>query len=169
MEFLNSVYCWFAELKPAVWVALIALVTSVVVACQNWRHNRLSVIPNLDLHRDISVSPPTVSLDSNGIGPAIVEELVVEAEGEFYLLNTISGMEAFAEKYASLLADHSPYKVLSKGVYIKAGETVPILNFKPTNEEPDVGGFIKHLKFTGKWKSVYGQDFDESFKFEDND
>jgi hypothetical protein len=160
MDVLNAIYCWFAKPEPAVWIALIALMTSVVVAYQNWKHNRLSVLPNIDLHRNIESSPGFVAIESSGVGPAIIERIIVRAEDKSYDLSTLSGMTTFFEQYDSLLSE---YQVVEKGVFLLPGASKSILKFKSL-DEARIGAFLSQLSFTIKWKSVYGKRFDTVMK-----
>ena len=88
MDVLNIIYYWFAELEPAIWVALFALTLSIVVAFQNWKHNRLSLLPNIDLHHNTTVGKPReITIISSGIGPAIIEEIIIIVEDKHYSMN----------------------------------------------------------------------------------
>ena len=156
MDILNAIYSWFTKLEPAVWIALCALMTSVVVAWQNWRHNRLSVLPNVDLHCNIEASPGFVGIESSGVGPAIIDRITVRAEDKSYILNTLSGMTTFFEQYDSML---SGYQVVEAGVFLLPGDSKAILKFKSIDEALQ-GAFLSQLSFTIKWKSVYDQKFD---------
>jgi len=153
MEALWSIYCWLAQLDPAVWVALFALALSIVVASQNWEHNRLSVLPNIDVHRN-TISR-TLMIESSGVGPAIIDEITVTMENKSYNLSTLEGMSDFYTRYGNIIASN---QVLGEGVFLLPGEKRNILNFKDI-EENLIGEFLSHLSFSIKWKSVYGEEF----------
>jgi len=77
-----------ALLEIALWapifVAVMALVLSIVVAWQNWRHNRLSVKPILTFDGLLHKGPSEfkLALANKGVGPAIITEVEFRLDGE---------------------------------------------------------------------------------------
>ena len=65
-------------------IAVCALVLSVIVAWQNWQHNKLSVKPILNLNLDASTAPLDIKsvLTNNGTGPAIITEVRYFVDGK---------------------------------------------------------------------------------------
>jgi len=150
----------FSIFEPAVWIALAALITSVGALIQNWRHDKLSVFPNIDIHR-IDGASGYLALESTGLGPAKLIEVRATIEGKDFIISTFEGMQDFLER-PELLGLIVEYHILSYGGYYQPNSTQKIFIF---SEIPNsrVRDFFNSHAFSVKWESIYGEEFNKSF------
>jgi hypothetical protein len=154
MEYLNSILDWVGKLEPEVWVAIAAMFLSVVVISQNRKHNRLSVKPNIDVHRNLQGGPHILTLLNSGVGPAIIETLAIEVDGEKYRVDSFEGMDKFSRKYPVISS-----LFLEPGSYLSAGQSRDIVTFNPTFSERSIAA----MSLTIEWKSIYNEKFKIKF------
>lgn len=157
---MKSIGDFFSLLEPGVWVAIVALLTSIVFAVQNWRHNKLTVRPNLDITRDTQSRPARILIASSGIGPAIVKKIEARIDGKVFELSTLEGMVAFFDDYEDIL---SGYSVMEDGVYLLPGQSKNILEFAPDGEAT-LGAFMAKLSFSLEWQSIYSENYSAVMK-----
>lgn len=82
-------------------VALAAVGLAVWEGLENRRHNRLSVVPNVDAARDFDMREQTFSfgLLSSGLGPALIRDLRIYLDGERVYDRDPDGQFAWAKVY----------------------------------------------------------------------
>jgi len=154
LEFLNSMFSWLLEIDPLVLIALSALLLSVVVAYQNHRHNKLSVKPNVDLHRNSQVIPYCLTIKNTGVGPAIIESITIEAKGRNFKIDSREGMKEFMARN-HVASSH----IIEPETYLSPGDSIDIATFGllPSNR------LIDKMSLTIKWRSIYNEKFGHTF------
>lgn len=82
-------------------VALAAVGLAVWEGLENRRHNRLSVVPNVDAVRDFDMREQTFrfGLLSSGLGPAVVHDLSIYLDGNMVYDKDSDSQNAWAEIY----------------------------------------------------------------------
>jgi hypothetical protein len=73
---------WLRQIAPGA-VALAAILLAVWEGFENRRHNRLSVVPNVDASRNFDMRGQKfdMGLLSSGLGPAVVQDLRIFVDG----------------------------------------------------------------------------------------
>ena len=159
-----AIMAWISEqlsiFEPAVWVALFALLTTVVMSYQNWKHNRLSVIPNVDLNRYFLGKNSYINLESTGLGPAKIEKLTVTIEDKSFNLCTHKGLHNFLKDFGDEYISQST--VIGEGKFMPPNTIQQLFRFKEENPKA-VALFMSHLSFAITFSSVYGEEFSESY------
>lgn len=159
MDILADISGWLGAFEAATWaavIALCALAATIIVACQNRHHNRLSVTPNVDFIRDPTSNPATLVIKNTGIGPAIISDLAIGMADESYSFCSRDEIGEF-KKRSSQNVD--VYFGGGKGIYLLPGDSIELLKLKPI-DRAKAEIFLGELSATVKWESLYGKKFE---------
>ncbi len=152
----------FIVAASAALIALAALGVSIWQGVLTRRHNKLSVTPHLRLdgHLDYR-NPIEITLENCGIGPAFIEQFVLELDGK-----AIGGSrrERIAKLLAALNLEQDVYFFTAvQGDSIKPGESQVLLSFPDSANNVVVNETIREVlprvKFFIIYKSIYGDRF----------
>lgn len=130
----------------AMFTAFMALLVSIYEGYEIRKHNRLSVRPHLITEINIKgVRQETVIIKNGGLGPAIIDEFEIFANGK--------KMESWNDAMNEIkLTKFSSLTNLAEGDVIKSGERLNIVVLDTISEN-------FNLKFNLKFKSMYDEDF----------
>lgn len=126
--------------------AFMALIVSIYEGYEIRKHNRLSVRPHLITEINIKgVRQESIIIKNGGLGPAIIKEFEIFANGKKMKFWNDAMNEIKLTKFSSLTN-------LAEGDVIKSGERLPIVVL-----DTIIDNF--NLSFNLKFKSMYDEDF----------
>tara|TARA_R110002051_G_scaffold181774_1_gene251293 strand:+ start:66439 stop:66885 length:447 start_codon:yes stop_codon:yes gene_type:complete len=130
----------------AMFTAFMALIVSIYEGYEIRKHNRLSVRPHLITEINIKgVRQESIIIKNGGLGPAIIKEFEIFANGKKMKFWNDAMNEIKLTKFSSLTN-------LAEGDVIKSGERLPIVVL-----DTIIDNF--NLSFNLKFKSMYDEDF----------
>jgi hypothetical protein len=155
----------------AVFIALCALGVSIQQTRLSDRHNRLSVQPKLRLeYSRIAGKRIGLSLTNNGLGPAIINRLLIKRNGKTYVCNTSSFTDFLpiqqtrnldGEFVSTNVEKGFNYSCMGDGTSLAAGDTIWILYHD--NPEPLQIAYwsiaMMGVSIDAEYESMYGQVF----------
>lgn len=134
---------WRRQIVPGA-IALAAILLAVWEGFENRRHNRLSVVPNVDASRDFDMRAQTFDfgLLSSGLGPAVVHDLRIFIDDRRVYDKHTEHEFAWTEAYPLLrgkdLDIWDSYYI--EGQYLIPGERYELLRVKPRASENSIQG-----------------------------
>ena len=154
---------WYRE--PESFVAIAALIVSisaVVVgvyeAALQRRHDRAEVWPHLEIGTYTSPRTVAVKLENNGIGPAIVQSVIVTVDGK-PMSNWPQVVRALIGHKTMLMSYES---ATQRG--IRAGDNVTLVEVPTDSLPPGFGESVKRVSLSVCYTSV----FDEAWQIHDD-
>ena len=157
---------WIAQASAGI-VAIAAVGLAVWEGLENRRHNRLSVMPNVDAVRDFDMRAQTFSfgLLSSGLGPAVVQDLRLYVDGKKVYDKNSEHEYAWTEAYPlfrnkSLDVWDSYYL---EGQFLMPGERYDLLQVEPRGEIERIEDFrdlADRISVVICYCSVYGDQCD---------
>ncbi len=151
-----STETWIATC--ATFIALCALFVSVWEGVQTRRHNKLSTNPNLGIRVSISQNHASmgVFIENNGLGPAILEKLVVYIDNQPTTMENVMGI--FDSKVTLLTHLNQ--------LTVKEGQRLELISYPKKTWTPEgIKQFSKQLArlyFKIFYKSIYQERFETS-------
>lgn len=158
----NQLTLDFVVAASAAVIALAALGVSVWQGILTRRHNKLSVTPHLRLDGHLAYDKPIeITLENCGIGPAFIEQFVLELDGKEILGSRI---ERVIKLLAALNLEHGVYFfTLGPGDSVKPGDRQVLLSFPDSAnnlvENEKIRAVFPRIKFLINYKSIYGDCF----------
>jgi hypothetical protein len=146
---------WYQE--PETFVAVAALIVSVSAvavglyeASLQRAHDRAEVWPHVEVGTFTTPTDATVYLENTGVGPAVVNSIVVTVDGKPRrnwedVVTALFGDEAPARFGHETVLDHS----------LRAGDKVVVLDFS-TASIPEFWDHIRRVGITVCYASVFG-------------
>lgn len=137
-------------------IAVLALITSVWNAYSTRKHNRLSVKPNLTVHNEISSERIIFSLENNGVGPAIIKSFaLISGDKEITCIDGLAydsaldnlGVNLYHERYTPSIEEHIPAQ--------KVIQLFKTLSQQEVNLEQSLETVLQNLKFKVVYTSIY--------------
>ncbi len=145
-------------------VAIAALFTAVVHTRSLRQHHRLTVVPHLYLHRELSLDRPNImiTLSNTGLGPAVLDNYSVYVDKE------VTPIRAATDWYPVLSSlgvrfENVNAAVLEKGDMIGAGRQLPLLTVDLSTGENnfhELQKLVERIRIKVKYASVYGDRYD---------
>lgn len=135
---------WFAQAAPGL-VALAAIGLALWEGFENRQHNRMSVVPKLDGARDFDMTAQSfeLALLSNGLGPAVVTDLVLFVDGE--PVHEGSSDAEYPWLTAFRVFDSGSFDVMdsyySAGQFLIPGERYHLFSVRRMKSAPKMEGF----------------------------
>ena len=153
---------WIAKSGAGI-VAVAAVGLAVWEGFENRRHNRLSVVPNIDAVRDFDMLAQTFALGlvSSGLGPAVVQDVRLYLDGELKFDRNSTGEYPWSEFFVlfkgmklELWDDY-----LEHGKYLIPGERYNLLWTEGSEDAVRVDDFrdrVNRISISICYCSVYG-------------
>ena len=145
-------------------VAIAALFTAVVHTRSLRQHHRLTVVPHLYLHRELSMDRPNIliTLSNTGLGPAVLDSYSVYVDKE------VTPIRAATDWYPIMASldirfENINAAVLEKGDMIGAGQQLPLLTVDLSageNNFHELQKVVGRIRIKVKYASVYGDRYD---------
>lgn len=141
-------------------LAVLALATTAWQGYLQRKHNRLSVTPKLEIiqHRTPD-GIAALTLKNVGVGPAIITEYRITADGTKLSFPTSTGLHA---AFAGIgLKNPEAHWTCKSDTYIAANHSITLLKL----DQSDIKGQQQHLKniqLYFEYKSIYGVTFNET-------
>lgn len=165
------------NLTPEIVISTLALACSLYALWQTRKHNRLSLVPHLELpfHREQSMLGIgfKLTLRNTGLGPAIVLD-------RWYSIDGVRHQSSRADPLEELIAQRLEGKVRYQikrhglpgiGCILPAGHQICIYHvFLPgvkAEQEDEIIGLVEGIEFEGRYRSVHGDIFPFSTKDRD--
>lgn len=147
----------------AIVIALVSVFLTVWQGVEFRKHNRLSVQPRLDISYGLDYfdSLAQLIIINNGLGPAIIDEVVAEFNTTEFKINRIDEFSKF-QKQLGLAAVPITYEILEQGSTIVPNDSKTILqvDIKHLNE---IGlpppSLLNECNIVIKYKSLYDEEF----------
>ncbi len=145
-------------------MAIAALFTAVVHARSLRQHHRLTVVPHLYLHRELSMDRPNIliTLSNTGLGPAVLDSYSV------YVDKDVTPIRAATDWYPVMASlgiqfENVNAAVLEEGDMIGAGQQLPLLTVDLSageNNFHELQKLVGRIRIKMKYASVYGDRYD---------
>lgn len=140
-------------------IASSAFIVAAYNAYQTRRHQRLSVMPYLDVYIPIQSEKTGLYLRNNGSGLLVVKEIVMETdEGKTYDFSHTNIHSAFNELNDACFTAN----IFPSGASIRPGEQLCLLEFRQTPDDrhlPIAYKVFSKSELTIKFESLYKQKF----------
>ena len=154
----------FTELIPIYASLFIAVVTVIFVIKEsraNKKHNRLSVRPILmtSAKLDRHTSRFTMTIENNGLGPAILVKADLIYKGETININNPSWLINQLDTFGLDDSSHHPFKGFSDGTCLPAGGMIQIFDFDLSGHKTDMETLSKEYSLRIAFEDIYGQRF----------
>ncbi len=149
----------------AIFIAALAIISTVWQGYIARRHNRLSVKPLLGFHYKLkSVNGYYgIDIENRGLGAAIINKLYLYVGGKF--IGHVNSEKVWTTGLTSLFSDsvvQFSCKKLTGKCTIKEGESLNILKFPDCNRsEKEMASKLELIEFEVKLESIYGEKFTE--------
>lgn len=154
---------WYRE--PETFVAVAALIVSISAvavgiyeAALQRKHDRAEVWPHLEISTFTSPHVASVRLENNGIGPAVVQSVIVRVDGK--------PMHTWAEAVQTLIgrpmSRFDNATAAQRG--IRAGDNVPLIVLPTDSLPPGFWDYVKRVSI----KVCYTSVFDEAWLLSDD-
>jgi hypothetical protein len=147
-------------------IALAALGTAIWQGYVMREHNKLSVLPrlNIDVHNQPGI-PVKIELKNQGLGPAIINKFRLKLDNKEYKVDSVESMDAVLKEAGLIPAQISWRGFLpSKGTALLPGDSVLLLEFSDShfdeNQYQESIKIINRIDFSIKYRSIYGEVFD---------
>ncbi len=147
---------WYRE--PETFIALAALVVSISAvavglyeAALQRRHDRAEVWPHLEIETFTKPEGAVVYLDNTGIGPAIVQEIVVRVDGR-HINSWQTVIDSLLGRPAPQFANESV-----SGHGIRAGDRVALIDLPNEATPRPFWDKIKHVGITLCYADVFDE------------
>jgi len=144
-------------------IALLAFALAIHEMHATRRHNKLSLRPMLrfDVHLSPDYPNAELLLQNNGVGPAILDQVVMRLDGQTPKEAGIARVEQLTERLG--WGTVTSYDFLSAGDVIKTDETrhllrFPLGEFKPERTKAIRDG-LRRLSFVVEYRSLYEEPF----------
>ncbi len=140
----------------AIFIAVLALVTSIWQGIEDRRHNRFSVRPLLNfeiLNKNDSIR--SISLTNNGLGPAIIENFSIHNKDHVWTSADGNPWYKVAKAY-DLLDKYTWMWYYGKGNFIKVEEFDTPFSYKVDTSSIE----YLDIRVKIKYSSIYGEKFE---------
>ena len=167
-EFIKE-YAEIITAISSVFIALLALSFSIWQGKKQVKHNKLSVMPHLDIisFHDSESHIMFFRVDNNGVGPAIIDVIRITINE-----NSLGGYthESYGKFFTENGFPRVKYKLEfvspMKGHFLEPGSKTELFKITPTtfdtNDTLQFFNFFKSVKIFIEYHSVYNQKFSES-------
>ena len=161
---MDKLISWLKENWQAT-VALAALTLTVIEIYFSRRHNKLSVIPHLDLHQDTAKDTNTITshIENNGIGPAKITSYEVRFDGQLQKNNINYDMaEELLKYFGTKTLAHIQRAYIGVGTYVPVAKRIKILTVQVQDDSYSVKDFDNLQKWLNRfdvtiyYQSIYG-------------
>ena len=145
----------------AIVIAVVSIVISVWEGIETRKHNRLSVMPKLEITYKRSGDHFGYIVTNNGLGPAIIISKKILVDGQEINYSGFSGIEDFLEKL-DLQDKFVKQGVIDPGYTIRSGDHVQIVLFTLTgvqNAEELLMNVHNRVSIEIQYKSMYGDTY----------
>ena len=145
----------------AIVIAVVSIVISVWEGIETRKHNRLSVMPKLEITYKRSGDNFGYIVTNNGLGPAIIISKKILVDGEEINYSGFSGIDDLLEKL-NLQNRFIKQGVIDPGYTIRAGDQVQIVLFTLSgsqNAEELLMDVHNRVSIEIQYKSMYGDTY----------
>ncbi len=147
-----------------VFIAIIALAVSVWQGIVTREHNRLSMTPNLVAipHMKKAYDFYGISIDNNGVGPAILKNITVTYEGKTYNAVDKNEMEKLVAglklTFSSLHIGH-----FERGMFVAKKDSIHFFGGNPDDlgeyNQIRIRKIVERISIKIEYYSIYKEDF----------
>jgi len=131
-------------------VALCALVATILESRASRRHDRLSVKPDLNIHREFANDSATVSIQNGGLGPALIDQITLTFEKDEFSIE--DALTVLSPK----LNVHLQVTTLTRQYSILSGEKIAVLN-ATGSDKLALAEFLNLLRISLDYHSIYNE------------
>lgn len=151
----------------AAFVSLCALCAVIWQGYLTWKHNKLSVKPNIDVLIDLKrIDPVKITIKNHGLGPAIVDKIYFIINDESYDLSTVAPMVAFINKYFPDIAEPITHHATQGQSVIGSNNEVMLIEFCGSDVDNSlfdkVHNMLKNLTIIIEYSCVYGRKYNKT-------
>lgn len=147
-------------------IACFALFISVWHGAETRKHNKFSVTPSVGLTLDMRREAKKIGIfiSSDGLGPAIVGDVVISVGKKQHDLNSQNGVMG-ALTHLRINEPWIQWRWIEKGSYLPKGKTVFLIQADrgriDSLQEARLKIAISQMKVRIKYSSIYGEGFQE--------
>lgn len=148
----------------AVFIALLALISTIWQAIASRRHNRKSITPHISFYSGFMDENKgdgyCIQMENCGIGPAIVKKLIILVDNkEVGTANNESNWTEALKIVDGLNYDALCYNLIDEDGFMKVGEKFNLLWYITNEDDPKLNNIFDKISFKVEYKSLYGKKF----------
>jgi hypothetical protein len=145
-------------------VAACAFFATFWQACIARKHARLSVKPHLDQHEShLSTKPFSICIVNMGLGPAIVDHILVGMNGLSPILQDETYQSTLSKLTSGFASSTPTYMMISTGTPIQVGQSIELVSFEVDFQDMDkrkqAENFSDGFSFEVRYRSMYDEPF----------